>query len=216
MAFPTSCHYHLPWTRVSSCVTKTNVRISVPVYSRPRSAKHWMNCEKIRWCAKPLVIRFTKGSSRPKRLSGQSIAGRSMPGNLNATCQYSKIGSLRRPSIIYVLVCIQHALEGKVRFNVCPATGTRNIKKVINQGSGMCSLARLNEKTRFAVTNDLFCRTASIGDNRCTGSHSLDGSQAKRFVPLDRKEQAKRLTHNFPQGQPFQLSQVGHLLARPA
>src|SRR5205823_785617 len=99
---------------------------------------------------------------------------------------------------------------------MCPATCTGNIKEVIDQGSSMCSLARLNEKTRFAVTNDLFGRAASIGDNWCTRSHSLDGGQAKGFVPLDRKEQAKRLTHDFPQGQPFQLSQVGHLLARPA
>ncbi len=101
-----------------------------------------------------------------------------------------------------------------MRLDVGAAARARNVVQVIDESGGLRSLALFHQEAGFAVTNNLFSCTAPVGDDGRAGSHRFNGGQPERFVPLDGEEQAKRLTHYLPQGQPFQLSQVSHAVAR--
>ena len=105
---------------------------------------------------------------------------------------------------------IEHLLEREVGFDVRTAVGARDIVEVIDERGGMSGFTFLDEKAGFSVTDDLLRGTTPEGNDGCAGGHGLDGGQAKGLVPFDGEKQAKRLTHDFPQSQPFQLSKIGH------
>src|SRR2546421_10864160 len=109
-----------------------------------------------------------------------------------------------------MFVCIEHLLEREVGFDVRTAVGARDIVEVIDERGGMSGFTFLDEKAGFSVTDDLLRGTTPEGNDGCAGGHGLDGGQAKGLVPFDGEKQAKRLTHDFPQSQPFQLSKIGH------
>src|SRR6266516_2141208 len=68
------------------------------------------------------------------------------------------------------------------------------------------------QEAGFPMANDFLQCATSIGDYRSACRHRFNCRKTERFIPFDREKQSKRLAHDLPQGQPFQLSQVRYTL----
>jgi hypothetical protein len=94
----------------------------------------------------------------------------------------------------------------KMSLNMSPTIHTLDIRKTGNQRSGLLDITRFNQETCPTMLNYLReCTTFKRNHGR-TGRHSLNGSQAKGFIPHNREEQCTYFSHQFPERSMIELA----------
>lgn len=83
-------------------------------------------------------------------------------------------------------------------FYVLAASFSRKRAKILDQSRRLFYIPWFDQEACLAVSDNLCCRAALIGDYGGAAGHCLDGSQAEWLFPFYWEEQATGLSHDLP------------------